>query len=200
MIDMKLEGRALFIFGPSNSFRKLLHKVISYRYFDSFILFMIIASTFLLTLENPLDDPNGNLAKNLYYIDIGVTSIFTIEMLMKIFVMGFMFCGSPSYMRNAWNILDFFIVTFSIISLSPIDVELKFLKVLRILRVLRPLRMISRNEGLKVAVLSLINAGPGIINVLVISVLFFLLFGILGVTYFKGEFFSCHMDNVPNSL
>lgn len=60
--------------------------------------------------------------------------------------------------------------------------------------------MISRNEGLKIAVLSLINAGPGIINVMVISVMFFLLFGILGVTYFKGCFYYCLMDNVPESL
>ena len=60
--------------------------------------------------------------------------------------------------------------------------------------------MISRNEGLKIAVLSLINAGPGIINVMVISVMFFLLFGILGVTYFKGEFFHCLFDNVPENL
>jgi hypothetical protein len=53
------------------------------------------------------------------------------------------------------------------------------------------LRMISRNEGLKLAVLSLINAMPGVLNVLIISFLFFMLFGILGVNYFKGTFFSC---------
>jgi hypothetical protein len=66
------------------------------------------------------------------------------------------------------------------------DVDLKFIKALRMLRVLRPLRMISRNEGLKIAVQSLINAIPGILNVLVISGLFFMLFGILGTNYFKG--------------
>jgi hypothetical protein len=60
--------------------------------------------------------------------------------------------------------------------------------------------MISRNEGLKLAVISLINAIPGIINVLVISLLFFLLFGILGVNYFKGAFFYCHKDNVVEEL
>lgn len=121
-------------------------------------------------------------------------------MILKIGFMGFMFCGSNSYLRNTWNILDFVIVVFSIVSLAASGIDLKFIKVLRILRVLRPLRMISRNEGLKIAVLSLINAGPGILNVMVISVMFFLLFGILGVTYFKGEFYSCHMDNIPDGM
>jgi voltage-dependent calcium channel L type alpha-1D len=56
--------------------------------------------------------------------------------------------------------------------------------------------MISRNEGLKVAVLSLINAIPGIRDVLVIAGLFFLLFAIFGVNYFKGSFFFCDETNI----
>jgi hypothetical protein len=64
------------------------------------------------------------------------------------------------------------------------------------LRVLRPLRMISRNEGLKIAVISLINAVPSIINALVIALLFFLLFAIFGTTYFKGKFYYCLTDNI----
>ncbi len=66
------------------------------------------------------------------------------------------------------------------------------------LRVLRPLRMISRNEGLKIAVISLINAIPQIINALVIALLFYVLFAIFGTTYFKGRFFTCLTENVEN--
>jgi hypothetical protein len=66
------------------------------------------------------------------------------------------------------------------------------------LRVLRPLRMISRNEGLKIAVISLINAIPQIINALVIALLFYVLFAIFGTTYFKGRFFSCLTDNIED--
>lgn len=66
------------------------------------------------------------------------------------------------------------------------------------LRVLRPLRMISKNEGLKLAVLSLMNAIPGIINAIVIALLFFILFGILGTNYFKGRFYYCFTDNISS--
>ena len=86
------------------------------------------------------------------------------------------------------------------ISLFARGVDLKFIKALRMLRVARPLRMISRNEGLKVAVQSLINAIPGIVNVLVICVLFFMLFGIFGTNYFKGKLFYCVTTNVESEL
>jgi voltage-dependent calcium channel T type alpha-1G len=98
-------------------------------------------------------------------------------------------------MRNGWNVLDFFIVLCSIVSLivdnftqsaSADKVEL-----LKMLRVLRSLRMISRNEGLKLSVLSLIYSLPGILNVTVVSSLFLLLFGIFFLNILKGKFYYC---------
>ena len=86
------------------------------------------------------------------------------------------------------------------VSLFASGVDLSFIKALRILRVLRPLRVISRNEGLKVAVQCLFNAIPGIVNVLVIAMLFFMLFGIFGTNYFKGTFFYCDTRKVPMEL
>ena len=47
-----------------------------------------------------------------------MTSAFSSEMLIKITVYGFAFNGDLSYIRDPWNILDFFIVTVSILSLS----------------------------------------------------------------------------------
>ena len=54
------------------------------------------------------------------------------------------------------------------------------------MRVLRPLRLISRNEGLKIAINSLIMSIPKIFNLMIVCIIFFLLFGIFGVNYFKG--------------
>ena len=59
------------------------------------------------------------------------------------------------------------------------------------LRVLRPFRLISKNEGLKNAINSLLLSIPSIINLFFICFVFFLLFGIFGINYFKGSFFNC---------
>ena len=68
-------------------------------------------------LEEPLDDPN--LKSNLILRDInnGITYIFIVELIIKAIVFGFITNGEHSYLRNGWNILDFVIVTFSVISI-----------------------------------------------------------------------------------
>lgn len=58
------------------------------------------------------------------------------------------------------------------------------------------LRLISRNDGLRVAVGALIRALPNIINITLIMLLFFLIFGVILVSQFKGHFFSCS-DSLP---
>ena len=93
--------------------------------------------------------------------------------------------------------MDFVIVFFSMVSIAFADIDMGPIKILRVLRVLRPLRMISRNPGMKIAIQSLINAIPDIGNVMVVSLLFILLFAILGTNFYKGKFYSCNTDNVP---
>lgn len=87
---------------------------------------------------------------------------------MKIIAYGFALCGSQSYIRNLWNILDFIIVVLSVISLSLLSNQASIVKIFRLLKVLRPLRVISRNEGLRISLRSLAIAIPGILNVLLV--------------------------------
>jgi hypothetical protein len=46
--------------------------------------------------------------------------------------------------------------------------------------------MISKDEGMKTIVNSLLKAIPSLFNVALINILFFVVFGILGVQIFKG--------------
>lgn len=125
----------------------------------------------------------------MYYADIVLTAVFAIEALFKIITFGFLFNKSKSYLRNGWNIIDFVVVIVSIISLALTNNKIKTVKILRLLRVLRPLRVISRNKGLRIGIQALFKALPNIFNVIVISLLFFVIFAIIGVNYFKGSFF-----------
>ena len=83
--------------------------------------------------------------------------IFITEAVLKIITFGFLFSGKPSYLRNPWNLLDFIIIIFTILALTPLSDSLMTLKMFRIFRVFR---LISRNEGLKVGVKALFNAIP----------------------------------------
>ena len=110
----KAEGHSLYFFGPSNTIRLFLLKIIENPKFDMIILFFIFASSILLILENPLDDPDGEKIKIIKILDIIMTAIFTLECIIKIIAYGFLFNGSKSYLRNTWNIMDFVIVILAV--------------------------------------------------------------------------------------
>ncbi len=66
---------------------------------------------------------------------------YTIEMIIKIVSLGFLF-NKGSYLRDAWNILDFVIVSSGYISMFLQGSGVN-LSALRSFRVIRPLRTIS---------------------------------------------------------
>lgn len=92
--------------------------------------------------------------------------------------------------------MDLLIVIVQIISVSVQNDQLKLFKILRMVRILRPLRLISRNEGLRLAVDTLIHVVPRVFNVAIVSLIFYFIFSIFSVTFNKGGFFSCHTEEL----
>jgi hypothetical protein len=78
-------------------------------------------------------------------MDYATTAIFLMEMFIKILAFGFAFNGPKSYILEVANIVDFVIVTTSLVEIFLQGSHLSFFKVLRCARLLRPLRMISKN-------------------------------------------------------
>ena len=143
----------------------------------------------------------------LLYSDLIITIIFTFEMTLKIFALGFAFHGG-SYLRNWWNVLDFSIIIVSITSIvtgpfvtgicsmnSVSGAELKSLRSLRALRALRPLRAIKRAPGLRLVVNSLFLAFPAIAQVGLVTLLFMTILAILGQQFFLGQVASCNDES-----
>ena len=73
---------------------------------------------------------------------------------MKSIAYGFI-VDKGSYLREYWNMLDFFIVVTSILDLTVTTIDVPFIKILRLLRTLRPLRFISHNEAMRTMVTAL---------------------------------------------
>nr|XP_020635442.1 sodium channel protein type 5 subunit alpha-like isoform X2 [Pogona vitticeps] len=69
--------------------------------------------------------------------------------------------------------------------------HLAAMKSLRTLRALRPLRALSRFESIRVVVNALVGAIPSIMNVLLVCLIFWLIFSIMGVNLFAGKFGKC---------
>jgi len=127
-----------------------------------------------------------------------ISMFFVGEAVIKIISMGFII-GDNTYLKDSWNILDFVIVCSSILNWF-FDYFFKksftFMRGFRALRALRPLRMISKDEGMKTIVNSLLKAIPSLFNVALINILFFVVFGILGVQIFKGQIGYCNDETI----
>lgn len=199
--EIKVVGRSCFLFAPDNRFRQFCYKIVKWSYYDTVVLFFIAISTLLLTLDNPNNDPNGDMDSFLKICDYVLTGVFTIECAINIILLGFLCNGQRSYARDPWNIMDLIIVFFSLFTIlltnSVGSIDLSILKIFRMLRVLRPLRFLKRNLGLKIQVISLMKSIPGVANLLIISVLILLIFGIQAVNLLKGKLYSCELGNVP---
>ena len=101
--------------------------------------------------------------KILNVLNLIFTTIFCLEAILKIVTFGFLLNGGESYIRDAWNILDFIIVLFSVLAMV-ISSDLSVVKVLRVARIMRPLRLIQRAEGLKIATMAFFKAVPEILR------------------------------------
>jgi voltage-dependent calcium channel L type alpha-1D len=105
-----------------------------------------------------------------------------------------------SYIQDPWNRLDFFLVIVQLIyqfknSFSEKSNTVKIiLKGMKTLRALRPLRMISRFKGLRVGLNTLVNSAQQIINVVMLSLIVFIIFSVFGMHMFKGTFYHCVID------
>ncbi|XP_046575619.1 sodium channel protein type 4 subunit alpha B-like isoform X2 [Haliotis rubra] len=174
-------------------FRCFMFRVTEHKYFETFIITMILASSSALALEDEYLSERPILKAILMYLDKCFTAIFILEMLVKWVAFGF-----KTYFTDAWCWLDFIIVSLSIVLLAAESFnlgDLGAIKALRTLRALRPLRAVSRWEGMRVVVNALIKAIPSIFNVLLVCLVFWLIFGIMGVQLFAGKFHKCVDEN-----
>ncbi|XP_072502789.1 voltage-dependent T-type calcium channel subunit alpha-1G-like isoform X13 [Notamacropus eugenii] len=192
-----------YIFPPQSKFRLMCHKIITHKMFDHVVLVIIFLNCITIAMERPKIDPHSAERIFLTLSNYIFTAIFLAEMTVKVVALGWCF-GEKAYLRSSWNILDGLLVLISVIDILVSMVSdsgtkiLGMLRVLRLLRTLRPLRVISRAQGLKLVVETLMSSLKPIGNIVVICCAFFIIFGILGVQLFKGKFFICQGEDTRN--
>ncbi|KAL1020919.1 hypothetical protein UPYG_G00006400 [Umbra pygmaea] len=183
------QTNSFFIFGPQNKFRKVCHKIVNATPFTNFILLFILLSSISLAAEDPIDHKSFR-NKVLAYADIVFTTVFTIEIVLKMTAYG-AFLHPGSFCRSSFNMLDLLVVGVSLVSMGMESSAISVVKILRVLRVLRPLRAINRAKGLKHVVQCVFVAIKTIGNIVLVTMLLDFIFACIGVQLFKGKFYSC---------
>ncbi|XP_065708714.1 voltage-dependent T-type calcium channel subunit alpha-1G isoform X13 [Patagioenas fasciata] len=194
---------SIYVFAPHSRFRLMCNKIITHKMFDHIVLVIIFLNCITIAMERPKIEPHSAERIFLTLSNYIFTVIFLTEMTVKVVALGLCF-GEKAYLKSSWNVLDGVLVLISVIDILVSMVSdsgtkiLGMLRVLRLLRTLRPLRVISRAQGLKLVVETLMSSLKPIGNIVVICCAFFIIFGILGVQLFKGKFFVCQGEDTRN--
>ncbi len=163
-----------------------LKNIIENKYFVTFITLVIIINAITLGLETS-KNIKTDYGVYLSLIDKIALTIFTIELLAKIFVYKFKF------FRDGWNIFDFIIVVVSLIPASgPFSV-------LRAFRIFRTLRLLSIVPSMKRIIQAIFISIPGILSVGTIIILIFYISSVLTTTFFGDKFYEW-FGTVGNSM
>jgi len=143
--------------------------------FESAIIVLIMINAITLGLETnaKVMESFGTL---LITIDKVILGVFTIEVIIKLFVYRLSFCKDP------WKIFDLIIVGTALIPATG------NLYVLRALRILRVLRLISVVPSLRKVVEGLITALPGMGSITMLLLLVFYVFSVIATKLYGGQF------------
>ncbi|XP_071746366.1 voltage-dependent calcium channel type A subunit alpha-1 isoform X5 [Lepeophtheirus salmonis] len=186
---------SMFCFSSTNPIRLFVHGIVTFPFFDTFIMIIIIMSSIALAAEDPVQE-NSRRNHILTYFDYVFTGIFAVEMILKVIDLG-LIAHPGSYLRDVWNLMDALVVICASISFifdmtgSSKGQNLSTIKSLRVLRVLRPLKTIKRVPKLKAVFDCVVNSLKNVTNILIVYILFQFIFAVIAVQLFNGKFFFC---------
>ncbi len=145
-----------------------------------------------MAFDDPLNTSTGNSTiENIFVV------LYTLEMTIKIIAFGFVL-SSKAYLRDPWNVLDFVIVS---TSLLPLVININFsVNSLRAIRVLRPLKTITKVKSLKMIVRTLFYSFSLVMDSLYILMFVMVVFSIAGTQLFSGLLQNRCMDLTTGSL
>lgn len=177
------------ILRSTNSFMKQAQilKFVEHRITQRSIISLIILNSVLIGLET---SPNIMEHFGFYIdqIDRVILSIFVIEIFLKLYAYGWVF------FKSAWNLFDASVILVSVIP----SVGASF-AVLRALRILRTLRLLNNIPKLKLIIESLLHAIPSIGWIMVLLVIIFYIFAIIGNNLF-GAVHPEYFGSLTNSV
>ena len=106
-----------------------------------------------------------------------------------------------AYLRDGWNAVDFMVVLLGWAPYLPYfaNASDNNLTGVRVVRLLRPLRTLHSIHGLRDLVNGLLKSIPPLLNVLLLFVFCFVLFGIVGIQLFAGNLRQQCYEVDPNT-
>ncbi|XP_047636981.1 voltage-dependent T-type calcium channel subunit alpha-1H isoform X6 [Phacochoerus africanus] len=168
--------------GPGRVWASLsskLRRIVDSKYFNRGIMVAILTNTLSMGVE--YHEQPDELTNALEISNIVFTSMFALEMLLKLLA-----CGLLGYIRNPYNIFDGIIVVISVWEIiGQADGGLSVLRTFRLLRVLKLVRFMP---ALRRQLVVLMKTMDNVATFCMLLMLFIFIFSILGMHLFGCKF------------
>ncbi|XP_029805117.1 voltage-dependent T-type calcium channel subunit alpha-1H, partial [Suricata suricatta] len=161
------------------AFSGKLRRIVDSKYFNRGIMVAILTNTLSMGVE--YHEQPDELTNALEISNIVFTSVFALEMLLKLLA-----CGPLGYIRNPYNIFDGIIVVISVWEIiGQADGGLSVLRTFRLLRVLKLVRFMP---ALRRQLVVLMKTMDNVATFCMLLMLFIFIFSILGMHLFGCKF------------
>ncbi|CAA6819760.1 MAG: Unknown protein [uncultured Sulfurovum sp.] len=154
--------------------RETLALVIYNKYFEFFMMSIIILSAMLVGIDTFELDPFYQ--EIIFTLDQMITIIFVMEIIMRISA----YEKPLAFFKDGWNIFDFIIVAASLIPVAGNEST-----VARLLRIFRVLRLITILPELKGILNALFKSAKSIGYVMVLMFIIFYIYAVMGTIFFE---------------
>uniref|UniRef100_A0A7N9B1D5 Voltage-dependent T-type calcium channel subunit alpha n=1 Tax=Mastacembelus armatus TaxID=205130 RepID=A0A7N9B1D5_9TELE len=162
-----------------NDIRRKLWGIVESKYFSRGIMIAILINTISMGIEH--HNQPEELTNVLEICNIVFTSMFTLEMILKLTAFGFF-----EYLRNPYNIFDGIIVIISVCEIiGQADGGLSVLRTFRLLRVIKLVRFMP---ALRRQLVVLMKTMDNVATFCMLLMLFIFIFSILGMHIFGCKF------------
>ncbi|XP_028843520.1 voltage-dependent T-type calcium channel subunit alpha-1I isoform X2 [Denticeps clupeoides] len=174
-------GRACFSHCKElwDEMRRKLWSIVESKYFNRGIMIAILINTISMGIEH--HNQPEELTNVLEISNIVFTSMFTLEMILKLTAFGFF-----EYLRNPYNIFDGIIVIISVCEI--IGQSDGGLSVLRTFRLLRVIKLVRFMPALRRQLVVLMKTMDNVATFCMLLMLFIFIFSILGMHIFGCKF------------
>ncbi|KAF0713804.1 hypothetical protein As57867_004193, partial [Aphanomyces stellatus] len=189
-------GRSLLVFSMENPIRRFCIFLLGRREYTWVMSLSILVSCIGTALDSPLLDTSSGIGFVLEQSNLVFAVLFSTEMGLNVIARGFLF-GPDAFVKDAWRLLDGFIVFVSILPYCMGKAgkgALSALRSLRALRALRPLRLINKLPSLKIVINTLFRCIPDMGRALLFMFFMLFLFGLMSLALFKGALYTCSVS------
>ncbi len=154
--------------------RETLSALIYNKYFEFFIMGIIILSAMLVGIDTFELPPLYQ--EIIFTMDQLITIVFVMEIVMRITS----YEKPWEFFKDAWNIFDFIIVSVSLIPINGNESG-----IIRLLRIFRILRLITILPELKSIINALFNSAKSIGYVMLLMFIIFYIYAVMGNIFFE---------------